>query len=154
MTPSDIIDLADELARGGEVTYICRINRVAERLGFVLAFAPQDHYVSLSDSAITVSTGINAWQKRYAIGHAIGHYMLGHHDEHLDFSGNIFSDKAGYEDKHASLFGGALIVPKSALRHAVTTGKCNSLQSAANMFGVTTKLMEQRLYQTFQAELK
>lgn len=97
---------------------------------------------------ITVNTKLSSVAKRFALAHALGHFVLEdvtvREPSHVDLSAS-FSTTAPVLEQRANRFAMALLAPERMLHFVIGQGGHPSLQSLCEAFGLSEVAMANRL---------
>lgn len=129
--------------------------KIAQRMGIRVVedmFLPVSGEIRVHTdgrAVITVKSGDYGPRKNFTIAHEIGHYALGHvnnvnrlcRDEASNFTTGTFQPV----EREANAFAAALLMPERIVRFAIGERGYSTLQSLANLFGVSEVAMRWRL---------
>lgn len=89
-------------------------------------------------------------RKRFTLAHEFGHHVLLHVNEHgdrllRDTDGNFNSNVNDSREREANQFAAELLMPKDTLHFAIGQKGYTTIDSLANLFGVSQAAMKWRL---------
>lgn len=82
-------------------------------------------------------------RQRFTVAHELGHFALGHEDAPRD-AGN-FQSSGDLRERQANKFAAELLMPASLVTHYYQSGLADSVETLANIFGVSKDAMGYRL---------
>lgn len=107
---------------------------------------PQDIPQDIQGGAVIVyNVSETSLRKRFAVAHALGHYVLGH-DAPPPETAHAFAATTPDPAEHAAnCFAGEILVPHHALAILANSGKMRSVEEMANVFAVSQLLLLRRM---------
>jgi IrrE N-terminal-like domain len=84
-------------------------------------------------------------RQRFTIAHELGHMALGHDDAPRDDPEMFRSGVRSPIERHANQFAAELLMPESAVRRMIASGKFTSVEELAAAFGVSGAAMSFRV---------
>lgn len=88
--------------------------------------------------------------QRFAVAHAIGHFVLGHCEPNIIYKDHVDEFSLDNEDpveSQANTFAIELLLPKIAIENEIINNKVRTVTEIANIFDVTPAAVRFRFYQ-------
>lgn len=94
---------------------------------------------------ILVNRADGAMRQRFTIAHELGHYVLQHEDAPRDYPSQFSSSVGDPKERAANQFAAELLMPASAVRKVVESGRMQHVEELAQAFQVSPVAMNYRL---------